>query len=77
MRFGMLKEHAELIGKTKAFDGATLFIPHRLPKPVSFDIVNLQLPHYMSIPSIYLVYENRFILKKMGNLTKLPIILCE
>jgi len=33
MRFGMLKEHAELIGKTKAFDGATLFIPHRLPKP--------------------------------------------
>lgn len=35
MRFGMLKEHAELIGKTKAFDGATLYLPHRLPKPVS------------------------------------------
>ena len=34
MRFGMLKEHAELIGKTKAFDGATLYLPHRLPKPV-------------------------------------------
>ena len=35
MRFGMLKEHADLIGKTKAFDGATLFLPHRLPKPVN------------------------------------------
>lgn len=33
MRFGMLKEHQNLIGKTKAFDGATLFLPHRLPRP--------------------------------------------
>lgn len=35
MRFGMLNEHREIIGKTKAFDGATLFLPHRLPDQVS------------------------------------------
>lgn len=33
MRFGMLKEHTEVIGKAKAFDGSTLFLPHRLPQP--------------------------------------------
>ena len=30
----MLNEHRDLIGKTKAFDGATLFLPHRLPEQV-------------------------------------------
>jgi len=33
MRFGMLNEHRNILGKTKAFDGATLFLPNRLPEP--------------------------------------------
>lgn len=33
MRFGMLNEHRDIIGKTKAFDGSTLFLPNRLPEP--------------------------------------------
>ena len=35
MRNKMLKEHNELLGYPKAFDGMILFLPHRLPDDVS------------------------------------------
>ncbi|XP_065176641.1 piwi-like protein 1 [Sycon ciliatum] len=30
MRYGMMNEHKDVIGDTKAFDGSTLFLPHEL-----------------------------------------------
>ena len=35
LRQGMLKEHKEMLGDTRVFDGMILFMPRRLPQDVS------------------------------------------
>ena len=35
MRYAMLNQHSDLIGTTKAFDGAVLFLPLRITDTVS------------------------------------------
>lgn len=37
LRIGLLHNHEQLLGKTKAFDGMTLFLPKKLQNPVSLD----------------------------------------
>ncbi|XP_078658725.1 piwi-like protein 1 isoform X2 [Branchiostoma floridae x Branchiostoma belcheri] len=35
MRYGMLYDHKDVIGDVKAFDGAILFLPKKLPQPLT------------------------------------------
>lgn len=36
MRYGLLvKQHADVLGETKQFDGASLYLPFKLEQPVS------------------------------------------
>ena len=34
MRYGMLNEHKDLIGSTRAFDGSTLYLPIKITDTV-------------------------------------------
>ena len=46
MRYGMLNEHAELIGTTKAFDGAILFLPKKITDTVHRLIMYIIVYYY-------------------------------
>lgn len=42
MRYAMLNHHSDLIGSTKAFDGAILFLPQKITDTVRELIYNVQ-----------------------------------
>ena len=43
LRYGMLNEHHDVIGPTKAFDGSTLFLPNKITDTVRSRILLLSL----------------------------------
>ena len=56
MRYAMLNQQSDLIGDTKAFDGATLFLPKKIT-----DTVSVLLASTRNTDTVHVAYTNLFI----------------
>ena len=56
MRYAMLNQQSDLIGDTKAFDGATLFLPKKIT-----DTVSVLLASTRNTNIVHVAYTNLFI----------------
>ena len=54
MRYGMLNEHKDLIGSTRAFDGSTLYLPIKITDTVR----KRRYAHVYTIIKCICVFDN-------------------